>query len=258
MKVKDIMTERVISIDINQPLQTAIKLMNKYKISRLLVKDEGNIVGIITERDIAERAGFWRERKISSSHIYVSSAYTENLISIHLNQTISTAATIILELGISSLVVKKDSEVVGIITKTDLIRTLLDSKHKISKYMKRPITVWFTSSLLEARRIMLDNNVKKLPVLLDSKLIGIITEGDIARTLIGFRKISEGKHLDKKLKKLKIEDAMTRDVITVTKDTTVGDVVRLMLKKDISCLPVVEDEKLVGIVTKTDLLKVLV
>lgn len=55
IKVKEIMTENIISIDANAPLEDASGLLAKYKIRRLIVKENEKIIGIITARNIAER-----------------------------------------------------------------------------------------------------------------------------------------------------------------------------------------------------------
>lgn len=258
MKVKEIMSRRLITIDVDRNINDAIKLMKRKKVSRLLVKDKGKIIGIITERDIARRLGYWKERKLPVTHIYVSSAYTKDLKTIDEEADISEASKLMSKYKISSLVVTKENEVCGIITKTDLIKSLKDNKTPVKEIMKKPITVPLGSSLLRARRIMIENRIKRLLVLRGNELVGIVTEGDIARALTSFRKFVEDKHLDKRMKEIKIDDVMTKDLITIDEGRSIGEAASIMVKKDISSLPVVKDGKLIGIVTKTDLIKVLI
>jgi CBS domain-containing protein len=166
-----------------------------------------------------------------------------------------------LENKISSLVVTNDSnEIVGIITKSDLINVLENSSIPVSRYAsKKIINLKVGSSLLHARRLMLDNNVKRVLITFDSEVVGIITESDIANFLGMFRKVSEGVQWYNKLKTINVEDIMSRDVVVINENSTLGDAVKLMKKNDISGLPVVNNQnKLAGIITKTDLIRAIV
>jgi len=231
--------------------------MKRKKVSRLLVKDKDEIIGIITERDIARRLGYWKERKLLTTHIYVSSAYTKDLKTVDEDENVSKASRMMLTFGISSLVVTKGKKVTGIVTKTDLIKLLKDKKIPVSSVMKKPLTIPLGSTLLQARKIMMERGIKRLPVMYGNKLVGIVTEGDIARALTSFRKFVEDKHLDKRMKEIKVDDVMSRNLITISEKTSVGEASNLMIKNDISCLPVMRNDELVGIVTKTDLVEVL-
>ena len=258
MKVKDLMVRRLVSIDVDKNLSDAIRLMKKEKVSRLLVRDDDKIIGIITERDVMKRIGYWKERKILTTHIHVSSAYTKDLKVIDENEDIKKAAKIMLEKNVSSLVVKKGEEIAGIIAKTDLIKLLKENKTLIKDVMRKPVTIQSDSTLLQARKIMLERGIKKLIVTSGNTLVGVITEGDVGRALAKFREVTEGTHIEKRMKDIKVGDVMTRNPIKLGMNSTVGDAVTLMLKNDIGCLPVVDNEKIVGMVTKTDLIKMLI
>lgn len=257
MKVKEIMTKKLVTIDVNQSLRDARRLMEKHDIARLLVKDKDKIVGIITERDLANRLGNWRERKISDAHIYVSTVYSYDLIKINKEQSLSSAASMMLEQDISSIAVSDNGDIAGLLTKTDIIKALSGSTERVKDHMTKPVfTLPTGSGLLEARRIMLDKGIKRIPILLNGKLVGMVTERDIANNLGLFRKVLEGGQWDEKLKKISVEDMMTKKIVSISDMDTIGNCVKIMLKNKVSGLPVVRDEKLLGIITKTDLVKV--
>lgn len=123
---------------------------------------------------------------------------------------------------------------------------------------KDPVTAYPEMTIQEADNLMKKEKVHRLPVLDKSgKLIGVISEKDIlkaapspASTLSTY----ETKYL---LSKLTVKKIMSRNPITITKDTSVEEAATLMVDKDLSCLPVLEDDKLVGIVSKSDLFKML-
>jgi acetoin utilization protein AcuB len=113
-------------------------------------------------------------------------------------------------------------------------------------------------SIPDAKAKMKAEKVHRLPVLdEDRRLVGVISEKDIllaapspASTLSTY----ESNYL---LSRLKVKDIMSRNPHTITKETTIEEAVRLMVENDLSCLPVMEDGFLIGIVSKSDLFKIL-
>jgi CBS domain-containing protein len=256
MKVEEIMSKSLICIDVNEPVRNALKLMEKKRVSRLLVKRDKKIVGIVTERDLAERLGSEKERKLSDAHVHVSSCYSEKLITVEKDAEVKEVAEKMLEKGISSIVVTDKGNIVGIVTKTDLIKILKDCKEPLEKVMQKDVhRIEKGSRLLEARKMMIHYGIKKLLVVEKNKLVGILAESDVAKALGLFRKVAEGKHWDEKMRKILVEDVMSSPVITLEPKDTIEKCAKLMLENDISGIPIVENEEIKGIVTKTDLVR---
>jgi acetoin utilization protein AcuB len=113
-------------------------------------------------------------------------------------------------------------------------------------------------SIAEASNLMKQEKVHRLPVLdRDKKFVGIITEKDIlyatpspASTL----SIHEMAYL---LSKLTVKKLMSKNVVTITKDTTVEEAARMLVDQDLSSLPVLDGDRLIGIVSKSDMFKFL-
>jgi len=140
---------------------------------------------------------------------------------------------------------------------------------KASDVMTRAVvTVGRETPVLQAIRLMLDNNVSGLPVLDDAgKVVGILTEGDLLRRsetgterhrprwleiLLGPGRIA-GEYV--RTHGRKVEEIMTSDVVSVTQETPLDEVVGLMERRRIKRLPVLGDDVLVGIVSRADLLR---
>ncbi len=251
--MKDIMKKKLITIDKDQNLGDALRLMDKKDISRLLVTEGDRIIGIITEEDVANRLGTGQERKLKTSHIHVSSAMTRDLKTISIESGMDDTARIMLENRFSSLPVTEDSEIIGLVTKTDLVKSLKKSKKPVKGfYTKNPIRVNPGDTLVHARKLMLEYNIHRLIVTDRGLLAGILTERDLARGLKTFRKaLDKNGHPD--IQGLKVEYVMTGDPITVKPETTVGEAVEIMLKNRISGIPVIARD--FGILTKTDLVR---
>lgn len=124
---------------------------------------------------------------------------------------------------------------------------------------RNPITVSPDANVNEARDLMKKNKVHRLPVLdKDKKLVGIISEKDIlfaSPSPASSLSIHEMAYL---LSKLTVKKLMTRNPVTVSKDIPVEEAARIMADEDLSALPVVDGDKLVGIVSKSDLFKILI
>ncbi len=127
-----------------------------------------------------------------------------------------------------------------------------------TRMTRNPVTATPMMSVGEAADLMKREKVHRLPVLdKDKKLVGVITEKDVLHASpspASSLSIHEMAYL---LSKLKVKDLMTKDVVTITEDTTVEEAARLMVDQDLSCLPVVQGDVLVGIVSKSDMFRIL-
>jgi prevent-host-death family protein len=119
--------------------------------------------------------------------IKVKDVMVKPLLTIDINQTAKNAGEILRRTRRDSLIVTKNGKPIGIITDTDLIKklvakNLLPSKIKIKKIMASPLVVIpADASILDASRKMKRNNIKRLAVVENKKLIGVVSLSDIAR-----------------------------------------------------------------------------
>ena len=119
------------------------------------------------------------------------------------------------------------------------------------------ITINKTQSIREVSEIIRDKNIRHVPVVAGEKIIGMLSKVDLQK--ISFVNTVDGDELTTALYDgLNIEQVMTKDVKVVQKTDTIYDVATILSKNEFHSLPVLENEKLVGIVTTTDLIKYLV
>ena len=134
-----------------------------------------------------------------------------------------------------------------------------------------PLSVTAQTPILKAACIMLQHKISGLTVTDgDGKIVGIVTEGDLLRRaeigterhrsrglefLLGPGRLA-GDYIDAHARK--VGEIMTRDVAVVGPSDDLADVVHLMEKRHVKRIPVVQDEKLVGIVSRADLVRALV
>jgi CBS domain-containing protein len=121
-----------------------------------------------------------------------------------------------------------------------------------SDIMSSPVyVVSLQENVAHARRLMLSHKISRLPVLDGDRLAGIITKKDLAYRLRQSDPVWRRRPIDR----IPVHVLMVPDPVSVTPDTRVRDIAALMIARDFSGLPVIDGGKLVGMVTKTDILR---
>lgn len=123
------------------------------------------------------------------------------------------------------------------------VRNILQSKNAST------VSICPDNTVYEALELMVEKNIGALLVMEKDEFVGIFTERDYARKVILKGKAS---------KETVIREIMTEDVVTVTLDNTIEDCMRLMTNKFIRHLPVVENGKLIGIISIGDVVKYII
>ncbi len=125
----------------------------------------------------------------------------------------------------------------------------MTTKALVKEFMTRnPITVNEATSALEARTLMRDRHVRRLPVVDAQCVVGILTLGDL-REAHAEEAVGPG---------MRVGVLMRKDPITVTPETTLRQAAKIMVEKKVSGLPVIADGALVGIITESDLFRALI
>lgn len=129
----------------------------------------------------------------------------------------------------------------------------------VAEIMTRdPVTVDPDNSIAVAIRMMRKGELRRLPVVEDGRLIGVVTSGDLRR-ITGLSSILRDQSQDNFLwYHIPVANVMTRDPVTLTPETPIAEAARLLVEYKIGGLPVLQDDRLVGIITTTDLLQYLI
>lgn len=269
MKVKNLMTENLITIDKDQNLSDAIKLMGKNKVSRLLVLNTNQdhkkeLVGIISERDIAREIGSSKLEKKPLARIHVSSVMVKEVITADEDTDLVDVAKLMLDNRIGSVpVMDFEGNLVGMVTKADFL-TLADGrafgKIPIKEVMSTNIiSVNPSERAVHGRRLMLDSKVGRLPVIDDDKLVGILTSKDLIRLFIDIKKNVPDNHQKNKIKEVLISDIMSSNPLSANENESISKADKLMIETGFSGLPIINDSDMViGMITQTDILKLIV
>lgn len=269
--IMSIAKRNVVTITPITAIKTAASIMVKHSFRRLPIVDAGTnlLLGIITSTDIVDFFGggdkfqIIRERYQGNLLAAFNEAVREIMVKDVVTVTNTASINETLEkMFINSIggvpVVTHDYKVVGIVTEMDFVKLLTDkfTGKKVEELMTiEVITAPPGMSILDAARLMIRNGFRRLPVVRDENLIGILASTDIIAFIgknIVFKKISTTQA--EEALKTRIEEIMTEGVMTTEPSADLGSVAKTMIERHTGALPVAEDEKLVGLITERDLL----
>lgn len=111
--------------------------------------------------------------------------------------------------------------------------------------------------LIDAALILRRTGFRHLPIVNGERLVGLITDRDVYRYAPSLLTNISAEEYNRVFESTPISRVMTREIVTVTPETSIEEAVALLHSKKLGCLPVVEKDKLVGMVTVTDMLEVL-
>ena len=271
-------TKTPITVPPNTSILDARDILLRYGIGRLVVKLGKKPVGIITEKDIARSVSVFSGKPIEK--ILVRDIMSKDLVTVSPDESIYDCATQMKEHNISSVIIQdKMQNLIGVITKTDLVSTFLaqsTASLNISRIMtKKVITVSPDDSVFEVQSVLFNNKISRVVVAKNKKPVGIITYRDFvpAKTFdlhkefmdpIESEEISSNPQLNEfnvnqlsYLLTFSAKDIMTKAPFVAYHDDDVYTAAILMIRHGISGIPVIRNQKLVGMVTKSDIVNVL-
>ena len=127
----------------------------------------------------------------------------------------------------------------------------------VGERMSRPvISVTPETAINDTLAMFKKEHIRRAPVMKDGKLVGIVSERDLLNASPSSATTLSVWEMNFLISKVKVKNVMSKKVITVAKDTPIEEAARVMADKKIGGLPVVDGEKVVGMITETDLFKV--
>ncbi|QRM89869.1 CBS domain-containing protein [Lacinutrix sp. WUR7] len=130
----------------------------------------------------------------------------------------------------------------------------------VSEIMTRDvITLNHKDDLDIAEKLFKKNNIRHIPVVSGDKIIGLLSYTDLLRISFADAIDEDEQNVDTVVYNMfTIEQVMAKNLVSVSSNTTILEVAKILAKKEFHALPVVDDDKLVGIVTTTDLIEYLI
>ena len=263
-----------ITINPNTTLLKTRESLLKNKVKRVVIVDKKKPIGVITEKDIAKKIYELGSKPINT--VKAKEFTPMKLFTLTVDNTVNECAKMMMKHRISLVIItNSDNTLRGIVSETDLVKAFLtkeSTSFKVSKIMKKDlITASPSDPILHVESLLLKYGISRVIIERNQIPVGIITFRDFVPAKIPqwiaesadpkevqeykFKKGLEEIHSNQMsyLFPFHAIDIMTTKPITIKMDDDIKNAITRMIKNDISGLPVVKKSKLVGIITKSDI-----
>jgi predicted transcriptional regulator len=224
-------------------------------IDPLIAVNNNSVVGTVSRQAIAEKLGSKQNTTIAPTAIHVASVVEEDFTSVYPDQSINVLIPLLQHHKLV-IVYDSDHKLIGQVGAGDLLKKYTPETG-IENVIEKVITIEADERVVHLRRRMLDDNITRFIVSDQGKYIGIVTETDVAVAMREFRKSVRDQHQDHRVRNMIVRDIMTAPLISVEATASVSEVINLMLKKNISSVPVMDKGRLTGIITRRSLVNAL-
>jgi len=271
-EIMAIATRDVISLPQTQSIMAAVEQMTTCGFRRLPVTDAGTkrLLGIVTSGDIINFLGGGDKYQlvqvrhngnlIAAVNEAIRTIMTPQPETLKSDARIRDAVDVITTRKIGGLpIVDKDGILLGIATERDVLSVLASGRSPlhVEDVMSSALRVTAPDCpIATVTRDMIKHRFRRLPVVSDDVLYGIVTATDIMRYLGSrevFSKMVTGNVAE--VTGLPVRNLIAGELFTTSPEKTINEVAQEMLKKNIGALPVIEDSRLVGLVTEFDLVR---
>jgi CBS domain-containing protein len=258
--IKDIMTtRRLVTVTAEDGLDIARRLMVWAGVKHLPVVKGRRVVGVVSERDLLRQNGGAADGTTKKVGGFMSSPAEV----IHPEARVEEASATLLARRIGCLpVVDERGNLVGLVTRTNILGHHLrlaaareEPRALQATLGRRVVTVHANQPVMEAVGLMLDHDIRHLPVVDgERKLVGIVSDRDIRSALGPPEEALSSERAGFEL--LQVRDVMSDHAVTVSDDDSLGAVAHRLADERVGAVPVVDREgHVVGIVSYVDLLR---
>ena len=275
-----IATKDVISIPPTKSIKETAKVMMEHEFRRLPITDPGSgkLLGIVTVMDILDFFGGGKkfniiEKKYEDNFLAainepVREIMTRDLITLSTKASIGETIETMMSHQLGAIpLVDADYNLAAIVTERDIALSLagMAGKETVQDYISAKVFTTTPGTPLEgACKIMVRNGLRRIPVIggeadiskAAKKLLGILTSTDVIRFL-NAKELFD--HLNSNLAtdvlKTNISEIMVKEPITIPPTTTIGELCEIFAEKNIGGVPVLKDDRVVGIITERDVLR---
>ena len=252
--IKDVMAKPA-TISKSAKITEALDKMLAEGIDPLIAVNSNTVVGTVSRQAIAEKLGSKQNSDLAPAAIHVASVVEEEFTSVYPDESINVLVPLLQHYKLV-VVYDNDHKLIGQVAAGDLLKKY-QPENDIEGAIEKAITIEADERVVHLRRRMLDDGITRFIVTDQGKYIGIVTETDVAVAMRKFRESTRDQHQDHRIRNLIIRDIMTSPLVSVDTTASVPAVIELMLKKNISSVPVMDKGRLSGIITRRSLVNAL-
>jgi len=252
--IKDVMAKPA-TIAKSAKITEALDKMLDAGLDPLIAVNNNTVVGTVSRQAIAEKLGSKQNSGIAPTAIHVASVVEEDFTSVYPDENTNVLIPLLQKYKLV-VVYDADHKLIGQVTAGDLLKKF-QPDDGMESAIEKVLTIEADERVVHLRRRMLDDNINRFVVTEHEKYMGIVTETDVAVAMREFRKQVDGNHQDHRIRNMLVKDIMSTPLISVERTAKVQDLVSLMLKKNISSVPVMDKGRLAGVVTRRSLVNAL-
>lgn len=258
-KIQDVMTANVITVGKNDDLRHVMELMEKHNVTKVPVLDDGKLVGIVSDNMIAKKLGSSHKRGIQPSGIHASSVMDKDFEIAHPESELGDWLPKVGASGLTMIPVVSKGALVGVHTKANLLH-LVDSAATIDHIMSTEVvTIGPDDRLVHARRLLLDKDIARVPVVERGHVVGLLHEAEIAKAFADLLQNTPFEHQQARVRELVARDWMRAPVVTGHPGMTQKQAAAVMIENHVGGLPIVDhDGTITGFLTRTDLVRTII
>jgi CBS domain-containing protein len=273
-EILQIAKSQVIMMTPTTPIYDAIRTMTKQGFRRVPIANPGTglLEGIVTATDIIDYLGGGKKFQIIqqkyNGNIFkaineaIKLIMTQKVFSVKTSAKISDAIDLMTQKNLGGLPVVDDgNRLKAIITERDIAVLFADkiSGVTVAQLMSEKVTTALPkTTIFEAEKSMVAQGFRRLPIVSEGRIIGILTSMDIIR-FFGSGKVFQHLKSGTIIQVLNTPalEIATKEVFTIEPNADVGKAAKIMQDKDVGAVPVVKDSRLVGIITERDFFKII-
>ncbi len=246
LKAGDIMSTNVAMVSPSSSVVSAAKIMSSNNVSCLIVSDNREVLGIVTETDMLKKT-------VASGNDFckmkVEQIMSSPVRSVSPDLSVMDASSIMETENIRRLVVLDKGRSIGIITQTDVVRALASYTltKEISEIMTNDVVVIASSaSVRAAAELMASKDISCLVATKNGAVVGVFTERDLLKRVIAVKLNPEHTRL---------QQVMSCPVVSISREQSVLSAMKMLENIGIRRLVIMDGENLYGLITQTDILK---
>jgi CBS domain-containing protein len=187
MKVKDIMSPNVVTIPPSTKLVDAVKMMKERNFRRLPVADGKRVVGIVTQTDFSRRLREAFPFVPDDPHLAVQQIMSKGVLTASPKESFAAARERMRKRNVGSILIEENGVSLGIFTEYDVVMQFYDQQgnlrvKELSSFMRKYVRAAPADlNLLAANALLNEKKMRRLPVVQEKKVVGIVTQTDIVR-----------------------------------------------------------------------------
>jgi len=253
--VRDVMAKPV-TVAKSIPVTEALDKMLDTGLDPLVVTHRDEVVGTVSRQKIVEKLGARHSSEVSPTAIRVSNTIDDEFTIVYEDQDIDVLIPLLQSEAKMAIVYDEDNKLVGQVTYGDLLAKMVP-EGDLASVTDPHHAIEAGERMVHLRRKMVDEKIARYVVMADNKVAGLVSETDVAVAVIRFREVVDDRHQEHQVRNILVQDIMSAPVMSVEVTASVPDVVSMMLSKKISSIPVTDNGKVVGIVTRESLIRAL-